>query len=306
MYETTVSLQQILDDTARWLNAGGFDLPQMLSVGTNALVNANDTTLTLVGNAEVGDYLEFPGGEVAAVVAKSTDADPVYTLSRGLVGTPNVGAVPTNTSVARNPQFWRWEMRRHVLDWFNKAPALLPLSRVMEITTAPPDPVVELPSETIDVGAVETWDGQRYRRVGGWRILHNVPSSVSSTTVALRLPASLVTWPSTPGRSILVTYHVRYQWTPGGKVPTSESSTVSMNIGSEACPSLFAAAMLASGREYSRLQLDRAEEWFNEESVRSGANLRITTLLWQHYYRALDDARKVLRLDRHRPWTPMR
>lgn len=306
MQTTSVMLKDLLDDAVRWLHPAGTELPQQVVVGADALANAGDVTFTLSsGSLEVTDLAETPTGEVMLVTAKSADADPVYTVARAYVGTPNVGAVPTGTALLRNPQFFRWDLRRHIVRWFRVHSGQVPLVRTRQVTLTSGAGYIEVPSDVIDVVSVgqlkaSTW----WARSHAFEFVRDLPSGFPgvSTGQALFLPSAL----QKQGTTFYVTETIEYTWSTGGTEPLDETDTVPMHRGTEHVPSVYAAAMAVSGRELSRLQVDRSEEWNLEESVRQGVNLRMVRDLWATYYRLLDDARRRLRIPRYRPYTPMR
>jgi hypothetical protein len=156
--------------------------------------------------------------------------------------------------------------------------------------------VVELPAGTTDVLAV------RYGLddIPGWNPqLTGVDEAVYSTGRVLVLPYG---WSTDWGVS--VTYELPYRWSSYPD-PPDEDDTVQLPEEAEWLPSVYASAYLLSGREYSRTELDRAEEQSRTEPVRGGASRAVVRDAWATFYRKLDEARRVDNLIPGRPYAPM-
>jgi hypothetical protein len=55
--------------------------------------------------------------------------------------------------------------------------------------------------------------------------------------------------------------------------------------------------MAVGGREISRQQLDRAEEWARTEPLRGNGGGALVRAKWQDFYRVLDEARRVVQAE---------
>ena len=117
---------------------------------------------------------------------------------------------------------------------------------------------------------------------------------------------------------VIVTYTVPYRWLTGvstyGYTPFDLSgvgtgwlgtATVEMTQGAEDLPALYARAFLIGGREVSRLELNRAEEWSRQETGRGGSSLGYVRQFWTDFYRALDEAKRVNAIPPVRLYRPM-
>jgi hypothetical protein len=303
MQTTTLSLGDAINEALSLLYVVT-ERPQVAAVGANALTSATDNQLTLTGlTVAVGDVLEI-GQELLLVTDKSTDADPVYTVARGYLGTPANSSAPTGTAVLRNPEFSRYDLRRHVVRCISTAmSSYLPLVSTEEYQRYTDRQYVVMPANTRWVVRVQWIDRRgRFRDLPAWEFIDDVPTTVPGVTTGklLRLPSFVDN-----SQVLYVTRVVPYTWNPGGDQPSSETSTVTVHAGSEDLPALFAAATAVSGREFSRLQIDRAEEWNQQESVRQGVNLQMVRSFWQRYYQRLDEARRLVRIPRFRQYRSM-
>jgi hypothetical protein len=99
---------------------------------------------------------------------------------------------------------------------------------------------------------------------------------------------------------LIVTYQAPYTFTG-----TGEAATVDVPLGSEDLAPLWAAAYGLSRREVSRSELDKIEEWNQDQAYRQGVNLRLVQQTWGEFYRRLDEARKIQYVPRHRPYRKM-
>ena len=102
-----------------------------------------------------------------------------------------------------------------------------------------------------------------------------------------------------------VVYQAPYTWSTSPAFPL-ETATIEMPVGAEDLPAVYAEAWMVSGREVSRQQLDRAQDWENTEPVRGGQSGALVRAKWQEFYRALDEAKRVTQLSvvPHRPFVP--
>lgn len=280
---TSVSLDDLVNETLAELYAVT-EFPRSVTVGATALETVQATTLTLGDGADtvgVSDVLEAAGGELMLVTAKSDAAVPVFTVARGYMGTPRE-TVATGGTLLLNPTHPRTRIVRALERAFDgPLTAHLPLI-VSEVLQQPDDMVyVPLPEECLRVFEVRYMDpgAGRIIDIDGWVFEDHVPVSVVPSGKALRVPTFV-----SPDDDLWVTFHSTYEWVNG---------TVRVPVGARDLPVLFAVAYLVSGREVSRTELDRVEEWNQEQAVRQGISIRITRELWGNFYRRLDEARRV-------------
>lgn len=261
--------------------------PGIVVVGSDDLASSSDTQLTLSYGADdvsVTDLLEI-NQELMLVTAKSDDATPVFTVQRGWLSTPVESSVATGSSLKVNPTWLRRDVSRHVTRALTgPIQTYLPNVVTSEYTIADDSFVVELPAETLRVIEVKQFVHNTMSPVEGWVYDDNLPASVSSTGKALLFQR---TYPS-PYDDIIVVSHEDYEWSGSG-----EAATVTLEDGTENLPSTYAVCRLITGREVSRSDLDKLEEWPQEQtSVRSGTSLRVVQSMWQDFYRQIDEARR--------------
>lgn len=317
---TQVTLQLLIDD-ALGLLARNSELPATVAVGATA-PGVSGTTLTLAssdqwGRVNVSDVLEY-GLELMLVTGKSADATPVFTVSRAYRNTTQQ-AINTGALLSPNPQWSRFELSRGIQKCL-RGPLTASLPAITSTVVQPTTNqfYVSLPATTIKVlrvayqltQTVGTTPVRSWRDVSGWQFEDDVPTSLPgvSTGKLLTIPARLAAVGLNAPSSVLnlyITYQTKYAWAIGVNVPANESDTVDLPLGGEDLPSIYAAAYAVAGRELSRLQVDKVEEWNHEASVRQGVNLRMVSMFWQEFYRRLDEARRIQTVPRHRPYRKM-
>jgi hypothetical protein len=266
---------------------------------TDALTAVStDTTFTLsdAENVYVTDIIEF-GSELLLVSAKSDDATPIFTCSRGYYGT-TVAAHALQDVGTVNPAYPRIRVAEAVRRSFPRIEAFgVPL---IATTSGNPETgllYMELPSGCREVLSV-TYHGTdgRLRELGGWRAHLDVPVGVSSTGKILNLPLIVE-----DEDDINITYRSAYRWSTYPTAPT-EAATISIMEGGEDLPALYAAAWMIGAREISRQDLDRSEEWGANEMVKNGVSATLLRTKWQEFYRSLDEARRLPIVPVHRPY----
>jgi hypothetical protein len=149
--------------------------------------------------------------------------------------------------------------------------------------------------EVLRISVVESSTG-RIGELHNWNLFQDLPTALYPTGKIVRLPASVKN-----SDSLHVVYRVPYRWSSYPAAPT-EAATVSVPEGAEDLPALYASAWLVSAREISRGEIDRAEEWNRSEPQRGGVSLSLSRALWQNFYRALDEARRLNLPPLHRPY----
>lgn len=264
----------------------------------DGLADTVDTSFTLATSDDwqavsPSDSVEF-GSELVYVSAKTADAIPVFTCVRATEGTTAVAHVSGTGNL--NPPFPRYKVFNQVRDWFRRSNAALPLVSTESYTTPTTTMYMSVPADTLQVlrvAYINTSNGS-FNEIGGWEFFDDIPVATMASGKMLGITALAAT-----ATSLLVTRWVQYP------VPANEAATVSLQLGAEICPALYAAAMLVSKREVSRLELDNAVEWQKLEVIRNGQNLGITRDLWQQYYRAVDDAKRTYQPPKFRPYRKM-
>jgi hypothetical protein len=246
--------------------------PAQVVVGATALSSESDTTLTLAsGVLNVSDKVEAAEGEVMLVTAKSADATPIYTVSRGYSATTRE-TVATGGVLLKNPT---WE-RQLVSGWIGKCVDSLMNAKLPYIHQAVYEahatyPYVELEADALDVFRVRHFStlSGRVAPVGHWSF-EAVPTSIVTSGKLLRVTGL------TDGDQLI--------------------------IDAQDVPVLWAAAYAIGRREISRSELDKIEEWNQEQAIRAGVNLRMLRDAWGEVYRRVDEAKEVHRVPRRRPY----
>lgn len=267
--------------------------PLQLEVAAGLNTNS-DRLLTLSDGASVGvsSLLEHQD-ELMLVTAKSDDLVPVFTVSRGYAGSAVRSPLLSGATVRRDPPFARSEVglwvRRSVLN----LEAHLPRVDSFESLREPGRQRIVLPADTLDVVQVRHMNYLSFRTVdvGGWQFEDHLPAGVVATGKMLRLPAGIG-----DDDSLIVTVKRAYAWVGSG----TEDDTIDLPVGADDLPVLYASAYGQMRREVSRAELDKIEEWNQDQAIRAGVNLRLTRELWAEYYRRLDEARRVHRVPVHR------
>lgn len=299
---STLSLESLIEETLSILYRIN-ERPRQVILGSDDLSNASDTLFTLLADAEhvnVSDVLEF-GQELILVTAKSADASPVFTGSRGYNGTAKNSSVTTGTVGLLNPEHPRYEVRRTLLRAF-KGPfnTWLPSIVGEAVTRDAGKQYATLPATTLKVLRLSHLDPTtgRFIDLDQWEFVDDLPTSVVSTGKLLRLPSYL-----SDTDEVIVLRQVPYAWS---EVDPTEEATIEVPVTAEDLPVLYAVAVLVTGREVTRLELDKVEERINESTVRNDANVRLIREYWGQFYRRLDEARRVTPVPKHRPYRKMR
>ncbi len=292
---TTVTLGGLIEDTLSILYRLS-ERPHQVTVGADALANAADTQLTVSSGdrLQMTDVVEL-GDELCLVTAKSSDSTPVFTVARGYAGTTASSGHSTGTTALINPPWPRFDiasyLRRCVSSLLNSQ---LPSTTTASMNTEADKQYVVMPADTMRVLSVRHMIGEtgRIMDVGGWQFEQDLPTSIVSTGKALRTPTSVDNLDD-----LIVMYQSPYEWSG-----TGEDASLSMPIGSEDIPPLWAAAYAVTRREVTRIDLDRIEEWNHEAAMRQGVNLRWARELWGEVYRRVDEAKSMQYIPKYRPF----
>lgn len=294
MQTTTVTLSELVDRALFELEAPSErGKPVVLASVLDAV---DDTTFTLSsGSLQESDLVEF-GSELLLVTGKSADATPVYTVQRAYYNT-TIAAHAISAVGYANPQF----PRRRVADFIDRSLVRLealgaPLLVTDVFAREEGMRVIVLPAEARQVLRVTYYNDEsgRLLDLNGWE-QYFVPTDVASTGNVLSSP-----YYATDDDELIITYTAPYSWT--GTFP-DEDATLTLHAAATDLPASYATAMLLSGREISRQQLDRASEWSQTEPMRGSGGGAVVRAKWQDFYRALDEARRVIAVDVpvHRP-----
>lgn len=275
-------------------------VPQIVVLSSAMTDTSGTFTVVDATPVNVSDVLEV-GSELMLVTAKTSDTVPVFTAHRGYYGTV-AGDHDSGDVVYVNPALSRHRIGEALRRSFSRLEALgLPLIESDTFNRVVDNKYVEMPAETRDVlrvGYVAT-DG-RWWDLGRWTFIDTVPTSVSSTGKLLRLSRVIH-----DEDDLVITYRVPYRWSSHPDAPT-EADTVTMVEGTEDLPVLYAVAWLMRSREIARMDLSRADEWNQGEPSRSGVSTAVVRLQWQEFYRALDEAKRLVpSMPVHRPFVPM-
>jgi hypothetical protein len=286
---TNISMAVFIDTTL----ANLFRLaerPVPVTLGATDLSDPAAITFTLAAGQEdmlnARDVVEF-GNELVYITAKSEDTVPVHTCTRGYLGTNPSGHAAGGTGYL-DPPFPRYRVQQSILAAFIRLNSLLPYISTETYNREPGKEYVTLPADTLavyEVGYMNQFTG-RYWEIPGWKFEDDLPTNIVPTGKLLRT-TSVMTDPD----SLIVKRRTPYTWS---NVPPDEFSTVSVPIGAEDLPPIYAAALLASRREIGRLELDTSDEWTKLEVLRAGSvNQAILKDLWQQFYRGIDEVKRI-------------
>lgn len=295
---TTMTLGGLIDDTLEMLYRTS-ERPYQVAVGSNALDSATDNQLTVddASRVQQTDVLEL-GDEMVLITGKSSDSTPVVTVARGYAGTSASSGHATGTTALINPPWPRSSIGTYVQRGLSSLMnAQVPYTTTESLSRVTDKQYIVMPADTMRVYSVRHMIGQtgRIMDVGGWQFEQDLPAGLVSTGKALRLPTSVEN-----NDSVIVMYQLPYSFSGSG-----EAATVSLPVGCEDIPSLWAAAYAVTRREVNRTDVDKIEEWNQEAAMRQGVNLRWARELWGEVYRRVDEAKSMQNLPRHRPFRKM-
>ena len=293
---TSVTLGALIEETLDSVYRSA-ERPTPVVVGANAIDNDADITFTLsAGSLDVTDRAEGPLGELMLVTAKSNDATPIYTVSRAYQATTKADH-PTGTVFLKNPDFTRAQVKR----WIQRAVSSimnteLPFWTTDEYARHVDFQYIELPDDSLKVLRVRYFgliEG-RFSDVGGWEF-QEVPTNLVPSGRVLRVSAAIST-----DDTLIVDVQRPYVFTGAG-----EDATVPLPVSGQDIPVLYAAAYGQSRREVSRAELDKIEEWNQDQAIRAGVNLRMIRDMWGEVYRRVDEAKRNHRMPKTRPYQKM-
>jgi len=293
MTTSTLVLRDLIDQT---LDELYYELEKPRPTALGVAVDDSQTSLTLVGHelVAVSDLIEV-GTELMAVTAKTSDANPTFTVIRGYSSTTPAAHATTDV-VLVNP-YWTRSLATRALQQFftGPAPVHLPLIRSEVMNTdqssaGVSQQLIPLDPDVMRVLSVryQSPTSGRIVDIPGWRFEDNLPTAVTSSGMGLRVGAAI-----SSTDDLLVAMTCRYAWTGDG-----EAATIQIPAGAEDIPPMYAAARLLSGREVSRLELDRLVESGGEQGARQGSNIGLVRLRWQEVYRRIDEAKRTITVPR--------
>jgi hypothetical protein len=302
MQTLSVTLGTFVDKALIELNAPqeqGF----RVVMGTDALGSSTATDFTLVDatGVNVSDVIEF-GSELLLITAKSDASTPVFTAARGYYNTTAASSGHENGSIGTvNPQWPRFRVAEAVKRAFTRLDALgLPRIEAAVFNRVTDLQQVAMPSRckrVLAVRYVSLLTGKPVE-VANWRFYPDMPTATFANGNILTIPSVLDNTDD-----LQVVFTSPYRWSTHPTAP-SESSTMTVPEGAEDLPAMYAAAFLVSRREISRSELDRSEEWNRSEPLRQGGGMALARALFQQFYQALDEARRLYPLPIHRPYVP--
>lgn len=295
----TVQLGDLIDDA---LNEVRSPSEVGRTVVISEALSSSDTTFHLTtGSADPTQLLEIGGsGELMLVTTKSDESDPEYTVLRGYYGT-TAESWPASTAGVRDPQFPRTTARYAVIKAFNRLESAgIPLitSQFLTVEDSPfeddPWPVLDPGEDVRDVLEVRSFN----QGEPDWEFIDNVPTSEWSSGNLIRLRSCVRTEDED---QFTVVSRVPFRWSSHPNQPTDDD-TIEVPEGAERLPATYAAAFLCRGREISRYNLDRVEEWAASEPSRDGVSARFVRELWADFYRELDEVRRLNPVPKRRPF----
>jgi hypothetical protein len=295
---TTLTLSEMIDEALGYLHRVQ-ERPYEVRLDTNGLSSTSDTELTLTDptKAVVTTVLEGQQ-ELMLVTGKSSDATPVFTVSRGYAGTTRA-VHPVGETIRIDPTWPRGNVDKYIRRAVNTVMNTYLPNITSDTYNRESDlQYLVMPEDTLDVLSVRHFNDitGRLDTLGGWRFEQDIPAGAVSTGKIVRLP-----WYIADSDDLIVTATAPYAWAGSG----DENDTVDLPVGAEGLPTVWAAAFCASRREISKQELDTIAEWNQEDAIRQGYALRLVRDLWGEFYRMLDEARKIHYIPRQRPYVKM-
>jgi len=305
MATTILTLGDLVDETLSNMYRGS-ERPRPVVIGSTALSSTSDTTFTVDDSTLIPPttIVEAPDGEQMLVTAISDDATPVVTVMRGYNNTTAASDWPTNTVLLVEPRWGRQDVIRWLQRWFaGPGNSYFPTITSQVMNREDGLQWIEMPADTMRVIRVRHYSTVTGRIVdiGGWQLEERVPTEVqggiSTTGTVLRVPSNI--WDED---ELIVEWIEPNSWVlnQGG-----EYATNTVPVGAEDLPVLYAAAYGIARREVTRVELDKVQEWNQEQAARAGINLRLLRDMWGEYYRRVDEARKIQVVPKHRPYRKM-
>lgn len=290
MRTVTVTLGELIDRALLELESPAEAALTVLFSDAATAVGSTVTVTLPSGDVNVSDVIEWDA-ELLLVTAVSGTS---VTMTRGYYGT-TVAAHLASTPAKVNPQYARYRIAEAV----RRAPTRLEALGVPLISStsfARSDSTsrsFELPDncrQVLRLYALDR-DGLPFE-IGGWREMSSIPST-----------GNLLLYPPVGDVSTMhVVFSAPYEWSTSPAFP-DEAATLTVPAGAEELPALYAAAWMIGSREVSRQEIDRSNEHNTQDQVRVQSGVGLMRAKWQEFYRALDEARRVVDHDvpKHRP-----
>lgn len=292
--KTTLRLGTLVDETISAMLRPN-ERPLEVRLGATDLPNPSSTQITVSDASAIGvsSLLEHRD-ELMLVTAKSQDPTPVLTVARGYAGTPVRSPASQGAVLRRDPAFPRHEVGTWVKRSFLSIGGQIPNLRSETYFRTPGEQNIILPANTLDVFQVRYMVPLAGRpvEIGQWEFEPNMPPSVAASGKMLRLPSYVQ-----DDDELIVVSRTTYEWQG-----TDEDATIEVPYTADDLPVLYASAYGQMRREVSRAELDKIEEWNQEQAIRAGVNLRLVRDLWGEYYRRLDEVRQTHPVPKHRPF----
>ena len=286
----TVTLADLIKGSLRFLYRAS-ERPASVRVGSNELADVSDTTFTLnasdVTLVEASDRLEY-GRELIKIRSKSGST---FTAIRGHADTTAVAGITNGSELLLNPKWPRDQVASTIENGLRGALAVhLPLQKTVTVQRIVDKGWAELPIDVLEVFGVMyvTSGDNRLVDFDQWTFRHTVPTAVSTTGKALDIHVDVP-----DDLDLYLVYRANYDWATGVATPDSEADTIDLMVGTEDIIHLYVAAMLVTGREVTRVELDVIEEWNTDVATRSGTNLRFIRELWGEFYRRVDESMRL-------------
>ena len=313
MATTTLTLGDMVEETLSNMYRGS-ERPRPVVIGSTALSSTTDTTFTVDDATLIPPttIVEAPDGEQMLVTDVSDDATPVITVMRAYNNTTAESAFPTNTVLLVEPRWGRADVSRWIQRWFaGPGNTYFPTITSQVMNRETDLQWIEMPADTMRVIRVRHYSTLTGRIVdiGGWQLEERIPTAaaggVGTTGVVLRLPSVI-----TNDDEVIVEWIEPSSWSGIGEPyefgdDVDEAATIEIPVGAEDLPVLYAAAYGIGRREVTRVELDKVQEWNQEQAARAGINLRLLRDMWGEYYRRVDEARKIQVVPKHRPYRKM-
>lgn len=294
---TELVLGDLIDETLARLHAVN-EFPRPIAL--HAEINSSVTTLQL--DNDLDEYvhptqvLEIDQ-ELLLVTKKSGSSQFTFTVMRGYLGS-TAAAHTAATPVYVDPKYPRFHVSRALQRCFNSLNNRLPYLLTTEYTNTTGNNAQALSGLDMRVVQVRYENTQTGRIVdleGSWRFEDRLPVGVESSGKRLIVPGCY----ASTGTKLLVTTQRGWAWSDD---PPTEASTIYIVTGAEDLPVLYAVAYLVTGQEMSKMDIDRVEDWSQEQAIRQGVNRGMVRDAWSQYYQRLDECRSVLNVPKTRPF----
>lgn len=303
---SAVTWQTLIDDALDLLYRDD-ERPQQTTLSANA--TSSDTTLALTAGLTINTPELLEAGQELMLATGGTSTAPV--VARAYAATA-AAAHTSGDVIYKAPQWSRYKVGKAIWRCLS-GPVTAALPSVSTEVITPTDNQYYIPVsgsivDILRVGYFHPWN-YSWIEISDFKLVDYLPTSgiTGVTTGAMMTIPRGLPFPQGSGSNpvdLYVTYRQTYTWSGGARTPVVETETVTLPYGAEDLLPLYAAAYMVSGREISRLELDKVEEWNRDEPLRTGTNYRTVNQRWQEFYRRIDEVRRLYpnRVPRHRPF----